>query len=429
MLEMTLRAGGYIYTRFHSSQVCQKPAVDTQEFNVLCIGDSYTYGLGASFEYSYPRQLEQLLKADGRGKKITVQNLGSPGGNSFRILKILRENIPKYNPHIVIVMVGMNNNWNLEGMERFRQKGILNSIKSRVYDLRLYKLWEILSLGWEKKAAKNAEDGRQYNATDPESEAYVEKMKIYKEKGQIDLALQETRNMLEKYPNSCSSNAQFALFLREAGDYDSAIQYAEKALKYAPDDPRHNAYIHLELLYDYMAKKDWGSAREEIDLVLPEPALIQSALIELKNICDAGTGLDFVKEAESLRESIFRIHGRKGAEILEAFIYLQKNREQKIKIIKEDLAQLMRISRENNIKMILMTYPHIDDANGAARKIASQFEVPLIDNEFEFQGRMDKEGLFNFDGHCNAKGYKLIATNLYSTLLNSGLLPEIKTRK
>ncbi len=148
ILELSLRISGYLYTRYRNPEIYSKVTIPTPDtFNILCLGDSYTYGVGATFEYSYPRQLERMLNEGGIEKKVNVQNLGSPGGNSYRILNIFTENINKYNPDLAIVMVSLNNGWNLEGMQRFYQSPIFKGLKLDIYDLRIYKLWKILLRG------------------------------------------------------------------------------------------------------------------------------------------------------------------------------------------------------------------------------------------------------------------------------------------
>jgi len=77
---------------------------------ILCIGDSYTYGLGASSNSrSYPAQLEMMLTtfADGLG----VTNAGWPGRNSRDVLVTLGALLQRTKPALVYVMVGANDLW------------------------------------------------------------------------------------------------------------------------------------------------------------------------------------------------------------------------------------------------------------------------------------------------------------------------------
>lgn len=78
---------------------------------VLCIGDSYTYGLGASgTAQSYPAVLETLLRADGKGAPAVV-NAGFPGQNSREALLRLEEHLAEHAPRVVCVLVGLNDSW------------------------------------------------------------------------------------------------------------------------------------------------------------------------------------------------------------------------------------------------------------------------------------------------------------------------------
>jgi hypothetical protein len=75
--------------------------------DILCVGDSFTYGLGATGEGgSYPRQLEALLRA--RGETVAVVNGGWPGQTSREVLLRLPEQLRRHRPRKVCVLVGNN---------------------------------------------------------------------------------------------------------------------------------------------------------------------------------------------------------------------------------------------------------------------------------------------------------------------------------
>lgn len=78
----------------------------------LCVGDSYTFGLGASSAGgSYPAQLESALRAapiDGRSR---VSNGGYPGRNSRELLLELPRQVQRDRPRFVVILVGINDLW------------------------------------------------------------------------------------------------------------------------------------------------------------------------------------------------------------------------------------------------------------------------------------------------------------------------------
>lgn len=451
LLEISLRLSGgkYHIIRTHGEfSLRSRNTQNRNSFIILCLGDSYTYGAGAPFEYSYPRQLEKMLNEGRIEKKVNVQNLGSPGGNSYRILKIFRENINKYNPEIAIIMVGTNNDWNLEGMQRFSQSYILKKTKFDIYDLRIYKLWKILTMSLSKKIAKTSQEKLDMNNQLPHQKnlthkkesvtlapqaqipvlewgAYKKKVDSFREADRSDLAIEEINNMLKKYPGAYQLQGELVLFLREMGNYDLALEYAKKTLAGAPLDQQQNAYMHMELVYIYRAKKYWDLARKEMDYALEDISYIQSVFPELVYICNnKESGLDFTIEAEKIRKLISTIHGEKGIEIWDTLLYLEKNQEEKFRIVEADLLELINIARKNNIKLILMTYPIWVSANEVIRKVALKYNIPLIDNELIFKEKPNKEEFLNLDSHCNAKGYEMVAANIYSTLFRIRVLPR-----
>ena len=88
--------------------------------------------------------------------------------------------------------------------------------------------------------------------------------------------------------------------------------------------------------------------------------------------------------------------------------------------------EIVKKARDNEVKVILQVYPGGDNAH-IVRKISKQYNVPLVDNEKVFQEKLKSakiEDYFVADGHCNEKGYGIIADNVYSVLVEHRLLPN-----
>ena len=110
IIEGGLRIAGYIYYLGRVG-VEKKLSNEIADVRILCVGDSFTFGAGAPPAYSYPSQLEKLLNDNSINKKYVVYNEGGslPGMTSSLVLKNLEENILKYHPDIIIILIGMNN--------------------------------------------------------------------------------------------------------------------------------------------------------------------------------------------------------------------------------------------------------------------------------------------------------------------------------
>ncbi|MFC1514922.1 SGNH/GDSL hydrolase family protein, partial [Candidatus Omnitrophota bacterium] len=119
VLEGSLRIGGYLYTRYRNPETYAKISEPKkEEFTILCLGDSFTEGLGAGRDKSYPRQLERILRENAI-LNINVINEGRSASTSSMLLKRLPEDIDRHDPDIIIVMTGVNNHWNFEDSSYF----------------------------------------------------------------------------------------------------------------------------------------------------------------------------------------------------------------------------------------------------------------------------------------------------------------------
>lgn len=78
---------------------------------ILCLGDSYTYGVGASAsDNTYPSVMRRRLK-DQRGAAPTVINAGWPSRNSRDLLAKLDGQLQRFDPDLVFILIGLNDTW------------------------------------------------------------------------------------------------------------------------------------------------------------------------------------------------------------------------------------------------------------------------------------------------------------------------------
>ncbi|HKB16010.1 MAG TPA: GDSL-type esterase/lipase family protein [Planctomycetota bacterium] len=110
---------------------------------ILCVGDSFTHGHGASSEAaSYPAQLETLLRASGKGEWRVV-NRGWAGQNSWDVLSKLEDQLRTFRPRLVYVLVGANDFWSSPTIHRPGEK------RSDRFPIRC-RTYRLLSIVWHR---------------------------------------------------------------------------------------------------------------------------------------------------------------------------------------------------------------------------------------------------------------------------------------
>ncbi|MDD5555803.1 MAG: SGNH/GDSL hydrolase family protein [bacterium] len=81
-------------------EVARSPGV----IRIIAFGDSCTRGPWVdAFSETYPAVLERELNAGGSGRRYEVANMGCDGYSSFQMLTLMRREVPRYRPDLVIV--------------------------------------------------------------------------------------------------------------------------------------------------------------------------------------------------------------------------------------------------------------------------------------------------------------------------------------
>jgi lysophospholipase L1-like esterase len=111
LLEVGLRSAGLVY---HFERQYEPGNHDDDAYVILCVGDSCTFGQGASRpnQKGYPAQLERLLRTHDPEKKFKVVNMGFPGANSSQLARRFEGFVRLHNPDLAIILIGNNDIWN-----------------------------------------------------------------------------------------------------------------------------------------------------------------------------------------------------------------------------------------------------------------------------------------------------------------------------
>jgi len=299
-IEVFLRVGGFIYNAIYKVPQYK----DSSDIIIFCVGESTTFGVGADnpIIQAYPYQLERMLNNEFQDLSIQCLFDRTIGINTSEILIKLPLYFEKYNPDLVIFMVGVNNWWNLNkanpllfSKNRFISK---STLKILVF-LDHFRVWKLIKwIGYSKELI-NFSSGF-YPSNDPKVNESADEVEVKKRTKKIQELL---RSLLNKYG-----------------------------------------------------------------------------------------------------EEVFNIS---------------------YKIAEQDIRAMIKICKNNEIKVIVCNYPvkHRGNIGQIQRKIAKELNVLFVDNRLFFEKIPDKKEYFSYDGwHPNTKGYKIIAQNIFRCILDNKLI-------
>ncbi len=414
IFELFLRVGGWVYLWQRHPETYKKAMSYGQQnkFTILCLGDSFTEGAGTDRNNSYPKQLEKILLKNITGVNINIINGGRGGNSSSLLLKYLPVDLLRYNPDIVLIMIGCNNVWNFQDSSYFiiNKKGgyLIQNLDSLLTNLRTYKMLKLAY--FNTKAFLNTGLKKSH-------EDYNE---FYEFAEAVDSMNADKRS---------KALTKSAVASSQDGNFDLALNQLQDAL--AIDGNNYIAHICMGNLWT--GKKEFELARasrlQAIHMIHRwNQFLVTSMIAQI----DRETEMDMVNKKEVLDElavikkAVEVSHktntGDNAIALIEAKINSIKDRSVIQKIIEYDLSRAIKIARNSGAQVVLETYPFRSFIN-IFREISERFSVPLVDNYAVFKKEQLSQYLFVPDGHCNAKGYGIIAENTYKTLIKYNLLP------
>jgi len=461
VLEMGLRFGSFVTHLFFEHRNLQSIR-QKGTYRVMCLGECTTLG-------QYPRFLEKILNSSNKGIRFKVIDRGMIA-KTADILSRLQVNIDKYQPDMVIVMMGINEPGGRSS------GGVLSTPKTILLfrSLKIYKL--AMSLGSHIMAKSEGKQFRQGIASSKVSDSNLNNDSVNKDlvqirKEQEEFAAEERiyKDAIERNPDNYSAYMRLGWFYKDQGKLSEAERIYNKGIELNPSSDF--AYMQLGFLYKDQGK--FPQAERFFNKIVELNPYNYPAYVELgwlyskqgeytraQQIYKYAIELDsnrdpaymqlswlykeqgeFSKSEQVLKDAIERNPGndifyRGLAEIYNEVGNYKLSNIYSGKVInlgieycstaaKDNYRELKHILDERNIKLVCVQYPmrNIEPLKRIFKEQAG--DMVFVDNERVFKDAVKKEGfkkyfndMFAGDfGHCTDKGNMLLAETISIAIL------------
>jgi lysophospholipase L1-like esterase len=467
LLEVGLWITGatYMQRRSHTTACEQGDIKDA--YVILCLGNSWTLGIGAPPGMSYPDHLSRMLKAACKDKYIKVINGGVASLNSAEMLERLQAQITSIKPDLIILRTGQPNTWNenrySQHLHRENKLGApLHIVKLSVNDF-FYKksrIYKFIKLLFFQAAQKNK--AKHMAMHDTGENAY---MLMLSRKSSDDLndiheemldILYEEFMPKDEYQNAMKLSSAIGLIFSPIASAENplgifteteikeAIHWHERAIQSAPH--LWHSYESLGNIYFY--KRDYKKAAEFYMAGINAGRCFSHEDMQYRNLNLSRLrylyhelrASDHVlkKGIQEFAKDFIGMYPEKADMFL--WIYPERLDDSKISSwIESDVKEIVRLIKAENINLIIHNYPPIINepedgrtlSNIILRKAAIKLMIPFVDHEILFlelynQGYDPKDYYQNIAGirgdHFNEQGYMVMAEYIYNKIIEEGFI-------
>lgn len=448
ILEVTLRIVGYIHNQKNIEKQFKKD-VKTKDV-IICVGDSFTESIGSSEDNDYPSQLGRIINQD-TSHHYTVLNFGRSGKNTAQIALEVPVYIKKYNPRLIVFMVGSANYWNYWGYKKDRTDA----------SLRFITFFKLLVQNIQNKRYENVFKPEQYIIRREEYLSSLKSIK-FKETPLLKAIRTHDSDIIDKYIDSCRKNCSLSerdlLYLTLFSSLSGKAEYYDRLLINTQDmsdqmkfylllsgrnkneNSLKNSYIPYQYQAVYYYIKEMQKSKFDENILqncLRLNPYFEEVYFQLYTLGHHNITLpeDYNQKCFSIMDSInfytylfgieSKSHGFDNVNIeenLEGSLSSKKIDQW----VAEDVEKMILICKQNGIEVILMNYPLLYNTglfysvNNVLKKTAEKYNIAFINNNDIFNNiKTNRSSYFISDGHCSDKGYHLISSNIYKILIEN----------
>ena len=404
IIEATMQVGAKVILFIqHQRNISALQEMGT--YKILCLGESTTAELG--WQKSWPSLLEEKLnEAPDLELNFKVINEGVIGTTTTDILSNLETNINKYQPNMVITMMGINDGrFDVEPFSRAEKK------KNILKHLKIYKLFSFLRLHSAhaeeySKADPNIATSDLLNSLSKQLKSSPNNPELLAKIGWEHISLQnkeKSRYFLTRAHELDPNNYLALTGLGQINHFENpkkAETYYLRALQI--EDNSEWLYLQIASLYDSLNERVKSkNTLIKASHIFPNSDLILGALASISLPEKDSPSRLFYAKANQLRKDSYN------------------------KTVKNNYIKLFEILNRKKIKLAVMQYP-VRDITPLKYIFEFNRDILYIENKKVFTDKLEKEGYNKFFrdmfagdfGHCTAAGNNLIATNAANHILN-----------
>lgn len=467
ILEVSLRVVGSFYAGLSEADTIDTAQTGKDRITILSIGDSVTFGIGADRGFSYPAQLEKLLNESESNITYSVINRGWPAQNSAQLLMRLESWLKEFRPDIVTILIGAQNQANYFGYQEFldksghKKRGFFLQLHDWMDRIRIYKFFRLIVRDSQSKGKTDqtvapspyrtvekvgAYPGEFDSVKDlfsqtPEQMEWIQQRRFaqmkdmqpptpecveaihYHEQGAINKALETILSVVENRDVESECYNIIGSIYMEQQQFDKAIGWFKKGIEKDPG---------LFVNYEGIGKsyRDQGRLEEAIDWF--KKGFEHCRYETLYELCYVGISEsfrlvgDYKGAIEFFEKEVKRepqvddyIHALAGDYLS---MFKKQGRDRNVHDwVTADIEKIIALCNQYKAQVILQNYPFQPSLDPVFRRIARQLEIPFVDHQSSFEPYVDRRGrrsdqVFVPDGHPNAKGYHMMARNIFKKL-------------
>ena len=383
LLEIGLHIGEFIFLSLqeHGNKTTVK---QKKGYVIMCLGESTT---AAGGENSYPRQLEDILNKRNVGIKFKVINKGVPAVNSYTIVSNLEENLNRYNPDMVTIMMGIND-----------QRDILHYEKIPLSKKYIPKIFKLANLLWQHSV--NKVKGIEFYNTKKSDEDEIKTgwyhIDTKNHKKTEKMLLKESKTN----PNNTWAYFKLGWYYTHRKEYKKAEELLKSDIRIHPD--KNWSYVLLGFIYteQTMYYKAQNMLLKAIEIDPKDYMVLKFLGLCYKKWGKYSLANEYFDKATKLQIKYYCPVTRYYFQILQDIVT-----KRKIKLVAIQYPVL-------SIELLKNMFQNTDD-------------IIFVDNEMPFkkaieQGSYDKYFIDSFAGdfgHCTPEGNKLLAGNIANVII------------
>ncbi len=371
---------------------------------ILAIGDSFTNGGNVKSYHSYPYYLFEFFSKSNNPK--TILNMGICEDSTFGVKDRLKEFVKDYKeelPESIVLLIGSADKYEryeIENDDKLKLDWYEINPPSSYKSLRIYKVFRHIKLSLLHRSLLGSEEIQEGDFEQVKAVYLDLKSNIKKE-----AYVFTKEEYLKKLPNGFIKYCE-GLNIKFSSAKEmihSTLIYMTKILssKLRHDD----AFFWLVDLAKTYPNDFWGGSFEDAYFRIIQVYQIQSKY-DSKYVL--GQFPEKTSEHKYFKEFFQLVKDQEKVDS-----YVDKKRL-------EAWDEIIKITKENGIKLYVMNYPSdYKSANSMIEKVVKENNLIFIDNNEYFKNIIDVEGrakILEDDDHLTPLGYKLMAEHIFKKM-------------